>query len=62
MHTLHVTTLLGCFLTMLGIGGGATHTLSGDVPLYLAALGCAFIYLSIILMGIASLWHMDEGK
>jgi len=59
-NPLLVTTLLGCFLTMLGIAGGASGTLSGDLPLYLAGFGSITVYLSIIVIGAISLWHMDE--
>ena len=57
---LSITALLGCTLAMIGIVGGATGALSGDLPLFLAGFGCAAVYCSIAIMGAISLWNMEK--
>lgn len=60
MTKLAIVIVLGCFLATIGVIGGATNTLSGDVPLILAGFGAGSAYLSIALMGIVHLWRMDQ--
>lgn len=57
---LHIAALLGCVLACIGIAGGASDTLRGDAPLFLAGFGVVAVYCSLAILAAIGLWRLNK--